>query len=103
MPKTYKVELQVNVTAALCLHGEAHKGSRKKRWFYRFWAGLYPQKSNPGRLARIDRSMKRVGFGDRYSEKVIDHHTGEIIHECHEPLSVHTGHGSAKTESKNNE
>lgn len=33
---------------------------------------------------------------DRYREKVTDAATGEVIHECDEPLSQHTGHGSAK-------
>ncbi len=33
---------------------------------------------------------------DRYTEVVKDPNTGEIIHECDEPLSEHQGHGSAK-------
>ena len=32
-----------------------------------------------------------------YHEKVVDPKTGEIIHEVEEPLSKHTGHGSAKS------
>jgi hypothetical protein len=39
---------------------------------------------------RIDRD------NDRYDEVVIDPETGEIVHESHEPLSEHWGHGSAK-------
>ena len=39
---------------------------------------------------RIDRD------NDWYDEVVVDPETGEIVHECHEPLSVHWGHGSAK-------
>jgi hypothetical protein len=31
-----------------------------------------------------------------YEEVVIDDETGETIHECREPLSDHTGHGSAR-------
>ena len=34
--------------------------------------------------------------GDRYVEEVIDPKTGQMIHYCDEPLSKHTGHGSAK-------
>ncbi len=30
-----------------------------------------------------------------YDEVITDPETGEIIHECHEPLSEHQGHGSA--------
>ena len=33
---------------------------------------------------------------DRYKELVKDLETGEVIHETDEPLSQHTGHGSAK-------
>ena len=34
---------------------------------------------------------------DWYSETVTDYETGEIVHECKEPLSQHQGHGSAKS------
>jgi len=37
---------------------------------------------------------------NRYKEKVIDEETGEIIHECDEPLKKHQGHGSAKFKKK---
>lgn len=33
---------------------------------------------------------------DWYEEKVADKETGEIYHNCSEPLSQHFGHGSAK-------
>lgn len=42
------------------------------------------------KLRRIDRE------GDRYDEVVTDPETGEVIHETHEPLSEHPGHGSAR-------
>jgi len=37
---------------------------------------------------------------DRYREVIKDKTTGEIIHECKEPLSEHRGHGSAKNTKK---
>lgn len=37
---------------------------------------------------------------DIYMEKVVNLQTGETIHECEEPLSHHTGHGSAKFDRK---
>jgi hypothetical protein len=40
---------------------------------------------------RIDRA------NDWYDEVVIDPETGAIVHECHEPLGEHWGHGSART------
>lgn len=33
---------------------------------------------------------------DKYFERVTDYATGEVLHECEEPLSKHVGHGSAK-------
>lgn len=33
---------------------------------------------------------------DRYTEVVWDPDTGEIVHQCDEPLSAHRGHGSAR-------
>lgn len=40
---------------------------------------------------RIDRER------DLYDEVVVDQETGEVVHECHEPLSVHRHRGSAKS------
>lgn len=37
---------------------------------------------------------------DSYVERVTDPDTGEVIHECVEPLSQHSGHGSAKNRGK---
>jgi len=37
---------------------------------------------------------------DIYKESITDPITGEVIHECIEPLSEHTGHGSAKHKKK---
>ena len=51
-------------------------GRSARRWF--------------SKMRLIDRE------NDHYYEKVWDPETGEVIHECSEPLSKHTGHGSAK-------
>jgi hypothetical protein len=40
---------------------------------------------------------------DLYKEVVKDPDTGEIVHECEEPLSQHIGHGTAKCKKKNEE
>ena len=34
-----------------------------------------------------------------YEESVVDPKTGEVIHECCEPLDQHRGHGSARSDS----
>ena len=35
-------------------------------------------------------------MSDWYHKRITDPKTGKTIHECQEPLSKHTGHGSAK-------
>jgi hypothetical protein len=37
---------------------------------------------------------------DQYRETVRDPQTGEIVHHCDEPLSLHRGHGSAKLKAQ---
>lgn len=36
---------------------------------------------------------------DHYRETVKDYESGEIIHHCEEPLSLHINHGSAKSKN----
>lgn len=47
-----------------------------------------------GKWAKLDRIIDREN--DKYHEKVVDPETGEVYHECNEPLSEHINHGSAK-------
>ena len=47
-----------------------------------------------GRANRLNRRIDHLN--DRYEERVTDEATGEVIHECSEPLSQHRGHGSDK-------
>lgn len=47
-----------------------------------------------GKLVRVHRTIDKDN--DWYNEKVIDLQTGEVLHECREPLSKHVGHGTAK-------
>jgi len=47
-----------------------------------------------GKLVRVHRTIDKDN--DRYTERVIDIQTGEILHECDEPLSKHINHGTAK-------
>jgi hypothetical protein len=86
---------------AVSTAGEARQAGRdsRKGWFHRFLVGKVPQRGHPGKFAFVEKLMKRVGFGNWYSEKVIDADTGEVIHECNEPFDQHQGHGSAKFKS----
>jgi len=47
-----------------------------------------------GAWRRLSRVIDREN--DEYHEVVEDPATGDILHECHEPLSQHRGHGAAK-------
>jgi hypothetical protein len=47
-----------------------------------------------GRLHLTDRSFDRIR--DWYHERIVDAETGELVHECDEPLSQHRGHGDAR-------
>ena len=67
---------------------------RKKRPAREFKVGSEPRGDQPGKGVEVYRDINRKC--DTYDEKVTDEKTGEVLHECHEPLSVHRGHGSAK-------
>ncbi len=98
MPKQFDVRIRIEQEGQTSLEGlavEAGK-SRRKGWFHWFKVGAEPQRGRLGRYAIVERLRKRVGFGDWYSEKIRDKDTGETIHECHEPLSEHQGHGTTK-------
>jgi len=52
------------------------------------------QRKSDGKWMKKRRHIDRNK--DEYFEQVVDPETAEIVHECKEPLSKHTGHGSAK-------
>jgi hypothetical protein len=45
-----------------------------------------------GRWMKLERVIDRVR--DWYHERVTDPRSGNVVHECDEPLSQHRGHGS---------
>ncbi len=52
------------------------------------------------RLGKLVRKVRLIDRdADSYIERITDMESGEIIHECVEPLSEHYGHGSAKNKS----
>jgi len=97
-PKRHDLVISIASPQAVSTEGEARLAGRNSRggWFHRFLVGTVPQRGRPGKFAFVAKFMKRVGFGNWYSEKVIDIETGETIHECHEPLDQHQDHGTAK-------
>jgi len=51
-----------------------------------------------GKWMNLSRVIDRGN--DLYHEVVIDSTTGEVVHECKEPLSQHRGHGATKHKGK---
>lgn len=47
-----------------------------------------------GRWMKLHRVIDRLK--NWYNERVTDPATGDVVHECDEPLTEHRGHGSAK-------
>lgn len=97
-PKHHDLVLKIEQPSGALVAGEARQAARKSRegWFHRFLVGIVPRRGTPGKSAKVEKYMKRIGFGNWYSEKITDPETGEVLHERHEPLDQHQGHGSAK-------
>lgn len=70
------------------------KDSKSKKPIKEFKQGTEPQRGRPGKWACVYRNIDREH--DTYDEKVVDEETKQVLHECHERLSDHRGHGSAK-------
>jgi len=78
-----------------CIKGKV-KDSRypsKKKIRQKFLQGDDKRKSD-GKWMEKERLVDKDN--DKYKEVVTDPETGKIVHHCEEPLSEHTGHGSAK-------
>jgi len=86
------IVLSDNIEIHEKLVGKAkHNGSKKP--FHEVVSGDdFHRKS--GKWNKKERVIDRDN--DRYKEIINDKETGEEIHRCEEPLSKHTGHGSAK-------
>jgi hypothetical protein len=98
MAKQHEVKVDINTRSRVSVEGEARKAGkgRKRGWFHRFLVGTVPRRGHPGKFAFKVWVMKRVGFGNWYSETVKDEETGQLLHHCEEPFDQHTGRGSAK-------
>lgn len=67
---------------------------RKKGLLAEMRVAFRPQHGRSGAIGRHERVIDRSG--DKYFEKVTICDSGEVYHQCEEPLSSHWGHGSAK-------
>ena len=71
------------------------KGKRGKKLLAReVKVGSEPRGDQPGKWVNVYQDTNRKH--DTYDKKVTDEETGQVLRECHEPLSAHRGHGSAK-------
>lgn len=66
---------------------------RKKRVRREFFTGSERHRKT-GKWYRKERLVDRDN--DIYKEIVVDPESGDVVHQCVEPLSQHRGHGSAK-------
>src|ERR1700722_14663068 len=98
MAERHEADVDIITRQRVSVRGEAWEAgkSRKRGWFHRFFVGTEPRGGHPGRFAFKVWLMKRVGFGNWYSETVKDEETGELLHHCEHPFDQHTDHGSAK-------
>ncbi|NTW90087.1 MAG: hypothetical protein HGB37_04245 [Candidatus Moranbacteria bacterium] len=76
-------------------------GIKQKRagisgWVREIIAGFRPSVNIEKQPGGVDLSRNIDRLQDRYDEVVKDYETKEIVHEVHEPLNDHFGHGSAK-------
>lgn len=82
-----KIEFHENV------RGKANKIPGKSKSFSEFQAG---EELSVSRGYWVEKTRRIDRENNLYHEKVVDPKTGEVIHECNEPLTKHFGHGSDK-------
>ena len=99
-PHCDSLSRRINVTCSetLSLHSKLNLKARhagEKRPFMDQTVGHDPHRKS-GRWMKLYRLFDRVKVPNWYDERVTDAATGEVVHECSEPLTSHRGHGSAK-------
>ncbi len=89
--RTVNATIEVEARAESGIRGKAfHAGESQP--FAEFRAKPSTKRATGERVFH-ERTINRAE--DRYMERVTLKKTGEVIHLCEEPLSKHTGHGSA--------
>ena|ERR1700682_1199976 len=89
--RVFELLLQTEMIPFKASLGLKAKSAGRKPWYESFggadWSRTFQKFMEKSRI--IDRRA------DRYSEVVTDPDTGDVIHQCSEPLSQHLNHGSA--------
>lgn len=95
MEKTILVKIEEEVQAKESLRGKVKDDNYRSKDKTRrdFFHGDDLHKES-GKWYKKERIIDKDN--DYYKEVVTDPETGEVIHECEEPLSVHRDHGYAK-------
>jgi len=88
--RTAFVQFSTTLTTAVSMKAVGRRARGVRRRFLDLRAGA---SWNRDRQRYVDRVMNVDRDADTYDEVVADPETGEVIHECHEPLSEHRGHG----------
>lgn len=92
MTLNYAITLAATVTPVASVSAVAKDSSG--RWFVKQFVGADWSR----RLGRFINKVRRIDRReDRYEESVVDPQNCVEIHHCDEPLSLHRGHGSART------
>ena len=91
----FEQDVEVTVDLRSSLLGRARHATG--RWFLEHFVGAEFSMGLGRWMHKVRRIDRR---GDRYDEVVTAPETGGIVHETHEPLSEHWGHGSAKTHAR---
>lgn len=91
-----RVSFHMHVSSALSLYQsfvmKQKEPGTKKYIREQFDGGAYTRRT--GKFSKKTRIIDRKN--NWYFELVTDRDTGEVLHECAEPLTEHFGHGSAK-------
>ena len=93
--ESLRAEVSVHVGHKVTVKDPSLPSAKKQRFETR--SNIVPSHKY-GKLVRRELTIDRDT--DSYSEKVTDLQTGEVLHECAEPLSQHMGHGSAKAKGE---
>lgn len=90
--RNYHVSISETVTVRTGIGVKAKRAGEKKPYIEDL--SVPDHSRSLGKLVHRARVIDRDN--DQYLEKITDYESGEVIHQCEEPLSQHQGHGCAK-------
>ncbi len=92
MARAFEVSLHASITFKGKLTAKGKRAGAKKHFVIQVMGDDFFRKMK--KWTKLSRVIDREH--DSYREIFTDPDTGQTIHKCVEPLSQHTGHGSAK-------